>query len=221
MSKKQPIQTPRWKSPYKVTGNKPNSGDTYTPLIDGVVGEKCGEFKPLVNLYEEIVTDSGQKCEIDDLKLLEELDEVLQRQQNTSHFLPETIEMLQIYASRGLSDDSLAMMLGVDIDEFRVLRATDPCIERAIIKGRLPLVHAINITMWKLATGRMPVTVKRFLNSPDGIETEVTTTTGKIDFKTLRLLAKNFAGYVDDPYVSEKDRMLQKQKDQEIALRAL
>ena len=221
MQKIQPIRTPQWKSPYKVTGSKAKKGGTYVPITGEVVDKSCGTYTPPINLYEEIVTDNGKQCEIDDLKLLNELENVLQRQQNQSNFLPETIEMLQIYASRGLSDDSLAMMLGVDIDEFRVLRATDPCIERAIIKGRLPLVHAINITMWKLATGKMPIKVERVLNSPDGIETEVTTTTGKIDFKTLRLLAKNFAGYVDDPYVSEKDRMLQKQKDQEIALRAL
>lgn len=133
----------------------------------------------------------------------------------------DMLELIKIYASSGLTDESLAMMIGLSVDEFRDLRVKDSAVERAIISGRLPLIKAINGKIFEQAMGltdnvKVKTTVEAGVTS-----TEIVRTKAVINEKLLIMLAKNFAGWQEEGYISHSDKCKLSQKEQEAILKVI
>ena len=115
-------------------------------------------------------------------------------------------EILFYYASRGLTDDSLALACGLPISEFRERRRNDPEFEKTLFRARLPMISAIDEKVWKLALGNEKKIKKVTKSDSNGFtETTITETEIMPDKEMLKLLTKNFAGYSDETVISISD----------------
>lgn len=115
-------------------------------------------------------------------------------------------EILFYYASRGLTDDSLALACGLPISEFRERRKNDPEFEKTLFRARLPMISAIDEKVWTLAMGKEKKIKKVTKSDSNGfVETVITESEIMPDKEMLKLLTKNFAGYSDETVLSISD----------------
>lgn len=123
-------------------------------------------------------------------------------------------EILYHYASKGLTDDSLAMMMGMAISEFRQLRKNDAEIEKTILKARLPMITAIDKIAWELAMGNKKVKKTVIKTYPNGdVETTETESCVSPNVGMLNTLMKNFANYHEAPNLNPlEDEKIESEK---------
>lgn len=115
-------------------------------------------------------------------------------------------EILFYYASKGLTDDSLAMACGLPISEFREKRRNDPEFEQTIFRARLPMISAIDEQAWGLAMGSKKRIKKVVKTDSTGLREETITESDIApDKEMLKLMMKNFANYSDETVLSISD----------------
>ena len=129
-------------------------------------------------------------------------------------------EILYYYASKGLTDDSLAMACGMPLSEFREMRRSDKEVEKTIFKARMPMIDAIDKVAWELAMGKKQkrkITTKTYQNG----DTEITETISDSDPDKgmLLLMMKNFANYSNETVISVSDEEKQKTEQMKTLLK--
>ena len=115
-------------------------------------------------------------------------------------------EILFYYASKGLTDDSLAMACGISISEFRDMRRNDEAVEKTLFKARLPMIKAIDNVAWELAMGNKKQSKRTVKTLPDGSMeiTEVESTLSP-DTSLLREMMQQFANYSGNPLLTTSE----------------
>lgn len=135
---------------------------------------------------------------------------------------PNYLLLLEKFASRGLTDDAIAMMVGTDVFTFRKQRREHPEVEKAIIKGRLGLVTMIDSKVWDLAMGNYKTQTKKVIKNGRGtiLEEEVSEKTLPPNIELLKLLMTNIGGYTMTQY-TEQDNVKQIQNTNRMVLDSL
>ena len=115
-------------------------------------------------------------------------------------------EILFYYASKGLTDDSLAMACGISISEFRDMRRSDEAVEKTLFKARLPMITAIDNVAWDLAMGNKKQSKRTVKTLPDGSMeiTEIESTLAP-DTALLREMMQQFANYSGNPLLTTSE----------------
>lgn len=129
-------------------------------------------------------------------------------------------EILFYYASKGLSDNSLALACGIPISEFHERRKNDAEFEKTLFRARLPMITILDEKAWNAALG-VGKKIKRVIKTDNtGLHEETITETDIVpDKEMLKLLMKNFNGYMDEPNLSLADEEKYKSEQLKALLR--